>query len=631
LKLNFRAVLILLATLLLVTSGHFFGMPVHAAKTPTLYISPSNQSLVAAGSTITYNVNVSNIDPLTKTSSGNPIYGWAILIETNNSVLTPISVKLGPVLPDALTSVLCINDLVQPGSSGACDIAEGPGVVDYQVYSAAAGSGSAVNGTLFSISYTAKVDSTCTGCFSLVSFKAVQIPNAGLAPVLYDIAGSAITGVTAHDGSYGNVPALPLASFVFSPAQVYEGGAVLFNATSSTTPPGTRLIDYSWTIVIPTLPAVFAKGMVLTHTFGPGDAGNWSVILTVRNDQGVVSIPTVRSLHVGIRPNRDLSIYVSQNFDYRILPGAILDFSIHVENVGTTIERGFNVSLSVPGQVFRAPPYPYFLRPKDQADFMFIWNTTYVQPGSYTVDANVAPLVGENDTANNDARVTLTFVPYLVNTDVRFSLEPTGPHQHELRANVFLQSGSGFAGIVTLSAATFCPCYPQSQLSIRFSMSTIQLTPSSLTSVPFAIDIGGKSVPGIYDVEIFAASGHFNFSTFFAAVVPSNAVRMPHLIWNDQVPVNGTQSWVATVVNKLPTPTRVVLDVSCFFPSAFCLGEASVVVPANSTTRLNVLFRPFDGFQIGQTFNFTATLTFLTGRGEFLSSDVRTGTFTVVP
>jgi hypothetical protein len=349
----------------------------------------------------------------------------------------------------------------------------------------------------------------------------------------------------------------------------------------------------------------------------------------------------VHSLYVGLRLIRDLAIFLNPPpVDPSIvLPGTPLTFEASVKNVGTTTETGFNVSLSVPGQVINAPPYPFLLTPMHEALFTFTWNTTLVQPGTYTIHADVAPLVDETNTTNNDSILNLTFVPYVIFTDVFLSLEPTTPHQHELTTTVGLQSGVGFAGTIRLSSSSIGPKQvfptPQNELSIGFSKSTIALASKSFASTTLTIDLGKKTPPGDYIVHVYAASGAFNFSIEFSVTVPSNLVRMPRLSWNEKVSLSGVQTWEATVVNTLPTGSFVTLEIFSLTsqgPSSGCFTGSSVFVPGESTATLTVSCRPFNGFQLGQTFTFTATLTFTGLYGfQFLSSDVRTGTFTIVP
>jgi PKD repeat protein len=355
------------------------------------------------GSPVTYDVNVSRLDP------ANPTYGWVIYVVTDDSTLSPVGISLGQILPDATTSVLCINGVAQPGSQG-CSSDDGAGIVHYEVYSLA-GSGAAVNGTLFTISYTAKVAQTCTTCYSLVNFKAVRITNGGVSPALYDQAGNAITEAPPVRGGYGSVPQLPVAMFSWTPLLPFELDRVNFTAIASTTPTGTMIVNYAWQFYSPSGGFTFASGVNISRFFGPVDAGNWTVVLTVTNDKGVKSEDTSQTITVLAKNILDLGItsFSSSEFD-GILPGDVVTFTFNVQNLGTIVPKnGFNVSLTV-AKSFYHVRYNGTLDVSSQQFFKYNWNTAGIQPDSYTVHARVNPLPGENFTNNNDAYITVRVV-----------------------------------------------------------------------------------------------------------------------------------------------------------------------------------------------------------------------------
>ena len=255
-----------------------------------------------------------------------------------------------------------------------------------------------------------------------------------------------------------------------------------------------------------------------------------------------------------------------------------------------------------------------------------------MQPGTYTIDARVAPLVNETNIANNDAFLTVTFVPYMIITDEFDFIQPTSPHQHELTTNVTLESGAGFAGTVTLTSPSI------SGLSIGFGSSSLSLASDSFAVTTMTIKIGEKATPGFYRLPVFAASGSFNFSSRVSAIVPSKDVTMPHLTWSETIAANGLQTWVATVSNTLSTPVEVFLDITCSTPQYRgqfgCAYSYDIIVAGKSKTTLTVssLFGVFAGQNLPSSVKFTASLFFFDPRGGLLlSSDVLTGTFTIVP
>jgi len=356
-------------------------MLVHAQPpNPELYIAPRHQDLAPTGNTVTFDVNVSNIQV--------PVYGWGVVVRTNSSILNPVSITLGSFLV-GVTEQECINGYCTGNPSVGPD--EGPGVVDSQAY---ASSGNSGNGTLFTISYRA-----AGGPYTLISI----LSSVSTETFISDNNGIPIP-VTTVDGDYGIVPPLPVANFTFSPQGPFVGEPVTFNASMSFAPQGHTITNFFWTFAgfSPTMPLTTP---ITSYTFT--QPGNLSVGLVVEDDRGLGfrSRPFQGVLPVAIRPliqlsiAKGLSIYPIDN----IVPGGIVSIKVLVLNLGTAPETGFNVSVSVAGNNFTAPPYTAVVPPTGQGSLSFTWNTTGVVPDVYTVRAHLSPLPGENITADNDA------------------------------------------------------------------------------------------------------------------------------------------------------------------------------------------------------------------------------------
>src|SRR5207245_7658870 len=87
--------------------------------------SPSSQPLAPAGSTVTYNVNVSDISPL------QPLAGWEIYVRDNNSVLSPVDFTVSSSLGPGVEGAHCVHN-VGPGDgvgSGCSASDAAPGTV----------------------------------------------------------------------------------------------------------------------------------------------------------------------------------------------------------------------------------------------------------------------------------------------------------------------------------------------------------------------------------------------------------------------------------------------------------------------------------------------------------------------
>jgi PKD repeat protein len=76
----------------------------------------------------------------------------------------------------------------------------------------------------------------------------------------------------------------PTANFTFSPAGVKVGQSVIFNASSSTVPPGRSIVEYHWEFG----DGGSGSGQIVNHTFGT--AGTFTVTLTVVDDTGRKSV-----------------------------------------------------------------------------------------------------------------------------------------------------------------------------------------------------------------------------------------------------------------------------------------------------------------------------------------------------
>ncbi len=526
----FLTAVLLVSVMILSLSAIHSAIPVHAVRAPTVSINPSSRPLASAGSTVTYDVNVSNIDP------SNPVAGWTIYVESNSSVLNPVSITLGTFLSGAIEQVLCINGFAVVGPG--CNIDDGMGIVHSEVYTT--GSGNFGNGTLFTISFSSKVSPTCTACYSLVSFPSFPVGDVGVSPVLYDLAGLAMLESPPVGGSYGNIPVLPIAEFTWKPLAPSDGDTVTFNGTSSHDPQGHNIVDYAWTFQQANIPPFyslpptpsdnhrictplpdFSPFNVSSTCTGSGDfgsrsllfAGNWTVTLVVRNDQGVLSRSTTHFVYVA--PKRVVDLAIS-NFTAspinNIVPGTIITFKVIVQNLGTIPATGFNVSLSVPGNVYLVRDNN-FLSPGSGQSFMFTWNTTGIQPGSYMIHARVPPLVNETNTANNDAYLTVM----VTGGDFGIRASPTFvtlPYAGVGSSTIIMTSLNGFSGTVALRAMTIGVVYPIPVNLLTLSPGQVTLPSFSSANATLTFSNLGQALPpGFYSVNVNGTSGSASHST----------------------------------------------------------------------------------------------------------------------
>src|SRR2546425_2948709 len=172
----------------------------HAAG--TLFFSPASQGPFAMGTMITYQVNVTGMDPFN---------AWDVSVETDPSVLNPVSISVaGDILGSVFQVANCIN-----GSGIGCSITDGAGVAHS---SAASGTGIAVggNGLLFTITYQVAGS----------GFSYLTIP-----PDLDILAnsGSTVSHATG-EGVYGLAPIVSKPSFLNIPVGGFENSTITVNS-----------------------------------------------------------------------------------------------------------------------------------------------------------------------------------------------------------------------------------------------------------------------------------------------------------------------------------------------------------------------------------------------------------------
>jgi len=167
----------------------------------TLYVSPARQPARPAGTTISYQIKVANMQMFT---------GWDVSVSTNQSVIDPTNISIAGNLFQANFSATvnvvanCVN-----GKGTGCLPNDGPGVI----HSAAGIVGlpplptnSTLDGLLFTVTYTA-----IAGNFSPVTVLRDALANGTATPIPH----------TAISGFYGTPPPdFALSAF---PAQVFVG------------------------------------------------------------------------------------------------------------------------------------------------------------------------------------------------------------------------------------------------------------------------------------------------------------------------------------------------------------------------------------------------------------------------
>src|SRR3989475_11790318 len=193
-----RRVLMLVSLILPMLLAASETLPVHAAG--ALFMAPSSQPVQAVGSMLTYEVNVTGMDPFNV---------WDVSVKSDPAVLNPVSIS---VANDILGSVFQVANCINGVGTG-CAITDGAGVAHS---AAASGTGAAFGGAglLFTITYQVMGSG-----FSFLTIPAGldTIANSGATITHSDIGGG--------DGCH---PIPPTARFTFSPSAPNQGDTLSF-------------------------------------------------------------------------------------------------------------------------------------------------------------------------------------------------------------------------------------------------------------------------------------------------------------------------------------------------------------------------------------------------------------------
>jgi hypothetical protein len=319
-------------------------------------------------------------------------------VQSNPAVLNPQSIDLtGNVFgSQKLELISCVN-----GVGTGCGLDDAPGLAHSQVVSL--GPVPSGNGLLFTATY-AVVDGS-PNAYSYVTIKKGTIDNPDGSQVIVSIT----------NGVYGSPPAnLPVARFILSSSQLFQGDTLTLDASSSYDPnPGHSIANYTWDILntnngqdnhqvklIPILNVTF-----LTNS---PNIGNYTATLVVTDDVGA-STPQSHSFEV--REHRIFDIAVAgitvSQYD-NIIAGTKLVISVLVLNNGTVPITGFNLTLSANGKVIQTYNSTTTLaRAHSTNSKEAVWDTSGLAPGVYKVVARIQPIIdpttglAEKNTANN--------------------------------------------------------------------------------------------------------------------------------------------------------------------------------------------------------------------------------------
>ena len=392
-RLSILLIALSIASLVSISPSIFHS--VHAAG--LVYVDRPTTAAGSAGTVVTVRVQVAGVDPFN---------GWDMQVESNQSVISPISLSItgngleANYSENVLEIVSCINGVSYTTSH--CDSSDGPGIVHsaavaHQVNPPTIGS---VYGLLFTINYTV----IRIGLYSPIQILRAIILN-GQDPV----------SVTTRDGTYGipfgqgfsltaspDFPRIAIGSKanVTFTVSSYGGYAGTIDLTLGTQPPGLLLfLNASSTPLSPNHPSNVTLTIATDTTY---QANQYTVMVTATSNglshTAIVSISTTDKpdFVIDVSPSV-LEIHAASSGSSIISVSTQSDFSSLVRlSVTVPLVPGLNASLGAkdlmisPGRP--ATTHLDFQTPDSPIPFVYRVNITATnQFSSHTVTVIVIP------------------------------------------------------------------------------------------------------------------------------------------------------------------------------------------------------------------------------------------------
>jgi len=182
----------------------------------------------------------------------------------------------------------------------------------------------------------------------------------------------------------------PVADFTYSPPFPYANLTITFNASASYDSDGS-IISYFWDFG----DGNTTTGTIVEHTYEA--AGNYTVTLNVTDNDGAVGT-TSKIVSVTVAPPdvAVLSVVPSTNEAYL---RQLVNIAVVVKNEGLEAKT-FNVTVYRNDTVIGIQTVTD-LAAGSNTTLLFVWSTSSVSLGNYTIRAEATMLPGEEDTADN--------------------------------------------------------------------------------------------------------------------------------------------------------------------------------------------------------------------------------------
>jgi len=255
-----------------------------------------------------------------------------------------------------------------------------------------------------------KAGASGSGTLATIVFNVLEAGNCTLDlydTKLLDINGNPITH-TSEDGYFYTKK--PFASFTWSPTAPLPEETVTFNASASYDPDGGAIVGYAWDFG----DGATGTGMVVEHAYTDYRKDPYVVKLTVTDDEGDTwshseKLGIYRDVIVAdIWPTDGPPTEAWEEVITKAEKGFVFDIIVTAVNIGTVTET-FTVTLyadldtAVIGDEITIDKIEVEVEAGKGSGWalIYVWNTSDVPTGDYTITAVASTVPGETETANN--------------------------------------------------------------------------------------------------------------------------------------------------------------------------------------------------------------------------------------
>ncbi len=185
----------------------------------------------------------------------------------------------------------------------------------------------------------------------------------------------------------------PVANFTISKTKAYVKELITFDASASYDPDLESIVSYEWDFGDGNITT--AADPVITHIYTA--SGTYIVNLTVTDNQGLTANTTDT---ITISAKHDVAVVNVTSSPSEVTVGELVSINVTVANQGTETET-FDITVYYDNVIIETKSVTNL--PSGASKTLTInWETTNVDPETYTIAAVASTITGEIDTTNNE-------------------------------------------------------------------------------------------------------------------------------------------------------------------------------------------------------------------------------------